>query len=44
VRVRHELLRREQRLGRIVVERDPFETEEEQVVLDVGAAVAPDRR
>ena len=43
VLVGRELFGGEQLLCSIVVERDPFEPEEQQVVLDVGASVAADR-
>ena len=44
VREARELRRREQRLGGLVVERDPFEIDEDELVLDVGAALARERR
>ena len=44
VRVRRELVGGEQLLGAVVVERDPFEAEEDERVLDLGDAVARERR
>ncbi len=44
VRVRLELGRREQRVGRGVVEGEPLEIDEEEKALEVGEAVAGERR